>query len=107
MFGFLERTTYNHLMITADLVRLRVHASVRMLQRGITLADVLTVINTGERIESSPEVKPFGKRLMLGVVAGRPLHVACANAPDGTVHVFTVYEPNPALWADNFRRRVK
>jgi hypothetical protein len=44
--------------------------------------------------------------LLLGRVGGRPLHVVAAyNAEDDETIVVTVYEPDPALWEDGFKRR--
>jgi hypothetical protein len=38
----------------------------------------------------------------------RPLHVVAAyNDADGETIVITVYEPDPALWSDDFRRRLQ
>ena len=84
----------------------RVHALRRMFARSIILAEVRTVIEQGETIESYRADTPYPSRLLLGVVGGRPLHVVAAdNADDDETIVVTVYEPDPALWQPGFRRR--
>lgn len=84
----------------------RTHAVQRMFQRGISVADVRSVLIAGEMIEDYPEDQPFPSRLVLGWRSGRPIHVVAAT--DAAAHeiiVITVYEPDPSLWDDEFRRR--
>jgi hypothetical protein len=84
----------------------RVHALKRMFVRSITPAEVRTVIEQGQTIESYPADTPYPSRLLLGFVGGRALHVVAAeNADDDETIVVTVYEPDPALWQPGFRRR--
>ena len=77
-----------------------------MFQRGVSDNDVLHVLSVGEDIEVYPEDTPYPSRLVLGVVAGRPLHVVVADNADAmeTV-VITVYEPDTHLWSPDLRRR--
>lgn len=50
----------------------------------------------------------YPSRLILGIVANRPLHVVAAEVPDlGTTIIVTVYEPDKAKWDSTFRTRVK
>jgi hypothetical protein len=87
-------------------VTYRVHAVTRMFERGITEEEVHRVLAGGEEIATYPEDQPYPSRLLLGRRGDRPLHVVCAyNARDDEQIVITVYEPDPALWADGFRRR--
>jgi len=86
----------------------RVHALRRMFQRRIAADDVVAVIEGGEEIASYPDDQPYPSRLLMGWVDGRPLHVVAAyNAQAGETIVITVYEPDPVLWDDRFRRRRK
>ncbi|WP_448594936.1 DUF4258 domain-containing protein [Thermoflexus hugenholtzii] len=65
-------------------------------------------METGETIETYPDDEPYPSRLILGWVSHRPLHVVVADDPVGnTLIVITAYEPNPALWESDFRRRRK
>lgn len=84
----------------------RVHALQRMFQRGVGAEDVYHVLEAGETIEDYPDDTPYPSRLVLGFRAGRPLHVVAAeNTAENETIVITVYEPNPALWSADVRRR--
>ena len=84
----------------------RVHAVRRMFERGIGDENVRKVLVEGEEIANYPDDKPYPSRLLLGWVGRRPLHVVTAyNADDDETIVVTVYEPDPALWEDGFKRR--
>jgi hypothetical protein len=77
-----------------------------MFERGIAEADVHKVLAEGEEIAEYPDDKPYPSRLLLGWSGRRPLHVVAAyNAEEDETIVVTVYEPDPALWEDGFRRR--
>ena len=87
-------------------VAYRVHAVARMFERGITEGDVHRALSEGQEIATYPEDQPYPSRLLLGWQGDRPLHVVCAyNPQDDETIVITVYEPDPALWIDGFRRR--
>ncbi len=77
-----------------------------MAERKITVEDVKNVLKTGETIASYPEDRPYPSRLILGWIGTRPLHVVVAdNDEDNVQIVITVYEPDPTLWEDDFKRR--
>jgi Domain of unknown function (DUF4258) len=82
----------------------RVHAIQRMAQRGINVEDVRQVLDTGEVIENYPDDFPYPSVLVLGWVRGQPLHIVAATGPSEKI-VITVYEPDPARWEPDFRRR--
>jgi hypothetical protein len=85
---------------------LRTHAVARMAERGVALADVRHVLTTGEDIAVYATARPYPARLVLGWVGARPLHVVVADdAITRTRWVITVYEPDPAEWEPDFRRR--
>ena len=84
----------------------RVHAVQRMFERKIDEEDVRHVIRTGETIEDYPADQPYPSRLILGRRNRRPLHVVAAyNNDDDQIIIITVYEPDPAQWTADFRRR--
>ena len=84
----------------------RRHAWQRMESRGITVADVLQVLASGEQIEQYPDDTPFPSTLLLAHVRERPLHVVTArDAANDVTYVVTVYEPDPNEWDAEFRRR--
>ena len=84
----------------------RRHALQRMAERKITVDNVKNVLRTGETIASYPEDRPYPSRLVLGWIGTRPLHVVVAdNHEDNVQIVITVYEPDPTLWEEDFKRR--
>jgi hypothetical protein len=83
----------------------RVHAIRRMFDRGISVDDVQTVLQTGKTIQDYPDDKPYPSRFMLGWIGARPLHVVIADTADGDHVIITVYEPDPALWEPGFERK--
>ena len=86
----------------------RVHALRRMFQRKVSVDDVRRIIATGETIEAYPDDKPYPSRLVLGRIGQRALHTVVAdNVEANEIIVITVYEPDPALWSEGFRRRRK
>ena len=50
------------------------HAMQRLIQRGITVSEVIEAIMTGEVIEDYPDDYPYPSCLLLG---GNKLHVVC------------------------------
>ncbi len=86
----------------------RNHAVKRMFERGIGNEDVRHVLATGEVIENYPDDTPYPSRLIMGWRNSRPLHIVVAeNSVEQSIIVITVYEPDPKLWDDDYRRRRK
>ncbi|AEH45816.1 hypothetical protein Thein_1962 [Thermodesulfatator indicus DSM 15286] len=83
------------------------HALEKMRERKISVEEVKKTISSGETIKEYRHDKPFPSRLVLGFPEGRPLHVVLAEDPEGVKYIITVYEPDPSLWEDGFRRRKK
>jgi len=84
----------------------RIHAIQRMFERHITEADVRHIIRTGEVIANYPDDKPYPSRLILGWRKMRPLHIGAAdNSDENQIIIITAYEPDPAQWTSDFRRR--
>lgn len=94
--------------MTNDRLVFRVHAIRRMFERKITPEDVRHVLETGEPIEDYPDDTPYPSRLVLGWRGARPIHVVAAeNSDDQETIVITTYEPDPAKWERDFKRRKK
>ncbi|WP_423816344.1 DUF4258 domain-containing protein [Salinibacter grassmerensis] len=92
-------------------MRLSARSSVRFLG-----ADIRDVLETGEVFDREPSAKPFPKYYVLGWVdsparrgdhdRGRPIHVVAADDEEASITcVLTVYEPDPDLWTDEFRKK--
>lgn len=83
------------------------HALKRMFQRSISADDVVQVLDSGEIVEDYPNDFPYPSRLLLARVAGRFLHVVVAeNAADNELIIVSLYEPDPAKWDSEFKRRM-
>ena len=84
------------------------HAFERMFDRAIAPEVVRQIVAQGEVIADYPDDRPFPSALILGFDRTRPIHVVAArNAATDQCHVVTVYLPNPALWDETFKRRIK
>lgn len=75
-----------------------------MAQRAISTGDVRLVLDSGEVIEDYPDDYPYPSALVLGWVGGRAIHVIAATSPSERI-VITVYQPDPARWEPDFKRR--
>lgn len=82
------------------------HAIERMLARGVAPAAVRSVVDAGDIVQEYPDDTPLPSVLLVGSVGGRALHVLLgydSEAKKGIV--ITVYEPDPALWEDDWKTR--
>lgn len=87
-------------------LRFRVHAILQMEERGSTVEDVRLALGNGEDIESRPDDVPYPARLVLGTCRLGFLHVAVRdNIDDDEIAIETAYQPDPALWELDFKRR--
>lgn len=82
------------------------HALRRMFERGLNGQAILDTIAGGEIIADYPDDQPYPSCLMLGFVAGRPVHVMVAREPENRhCFVVTAYRPDANIWSDDFRTR--
>lgn len=82
------------------------HAVQQMFTWRITADEVREILADHEIIVEYPDDVPYPSRLLLGVVKGRPLHLVLGYDEQGAAgYVVTVYEPDPALWEEGFRKR--
>ncbi|HEY6230864.1 MAG TPA: DUF4258 domain-containing protein [Pyrinomonadaceae bacterium] len=79
----------------------------RMIERGITVAEVRGVLEDGELIEEyNADIPP--RYLMLGWHGTRPIHVVAEDDPVAReTIVVTAYEPDLDRWKAGFRERRK
>jgi hypothetical protein len=73
----------------------------------IRVDEILTVLETGEIIEQYPQDEPYPSCLVLGRTReGRALHISCAPVPaERRLLVIATYQPDPARWDSELRRR--
>jgi Domain of unknown function (DUF4258) len=77
-----------------------------MFERGVSIREVQAAIEFGETVASYPDDLPYPSALVLGLVAGRPIHVVVGREPITEIcYVITAYEPNSELWEADFKRR--
>ncbi|HEX9743331.1 MAG TPA: DUF4258 domain-containing protein [Nitrospiraceae bacterium] len=82
------------------------HAVDQSIIRRISVQEIRDAIAVGEVIEVYPEDKYGPSCLIFGKTdAGRPIHVQCSDPSRPVVKIVTMYEPDPALWADFKVRR--
>ena len=85
---------------------LREHVFEKVRALDITLAEFEQLLGTGEVIEETVLAPLELKELVLVLEWVRPLHVVCViDEARNEERVVTVYEPDPKLWSDDFRRR--
>ncbi|WP_425639458.1 DUF4258 domain-containing protein [Algoriphagus yeomjeoni] len=83
------------------------HAINQMFNRDITTEDIEEVIRLGEIINDYPNDRPFPSCLILGFATKRPLHLVIAiNELESKCVIITAYEPDPKLWAENFKFKI-
>ena len=86
--------------------QLKLHAVERASIRGIDPLEIKEALLNGEVIEDYLDDKRGHSCLIYGKSqVGRDIHVLCGIAYD-ILWTITVYEPDPAEWADTKTRRV-
>jgi hypothetical protein len=82
---------------------------IRASQRGITRAQALRVLHTGEIVEQQRRARPFPKVLLMGMILPElPLYVAVGyDRAQDYLHVVTMHWLDPLKWEDPWTRRPK
>ena len=81
------------------------HIAERLIERGITKADVISALMNGEIIQQYPDARLFPKCIILGDdLSGRKLHVVCALSKY-ELSMVTAYYPSLWVWEPDFRTR--
>jgi hypothetical protein len=103
--------TLEHIRAAARAGRIswRRHALIRASQRGITRAQALRVLHTGEIVEQQRRARPFPKVLLMGMILPElPLYVAVGyDRAQADLHVVTMHWLDPLKWEDPWTRRPK
>ncbi|NOX10024.1 MAG: DUF4258 domain-containing protein [Gammaproteobacteria bacterium] len=82
------------------------HAITRMFDRGLSKADVISTIHSGEIIFDYPDDEPYPSKLLLGMARNIPVHVVVAHdKKDYACYVITAYIPSSKLWHIGFKTR--
>jgi hypothetical protein len=83
-----------------------------MFSRGISIDDVMDIIQKGEKIAEYPEDSPYPSCTLLGFVRNIPIHVVLGHhvvlGVDSEHHtgiIITAYVPNPDIWSSDYKTR--
>ena len=92
---------------TAEHYAVTEHARIRMVERGITLADVVSCVTNGEIIEQYETDKPLPSCLVLGMeIKGRYIHIVVSHDVE-FIYLITAYYPDDQQWNSDFKTRRK
>ena len=81
------------------------HAKNRLHERGITIEDVKSAIQTGEIIKQYEEDKPFPSCLLLGFTEQKECIHIIVSINNGYLYIITAYYPDENEWEIDFRTR--
>lgn len=81
------------------------HARIRLVERNITMQDIIKCIDSGEIIKQYEDDKPFPSCLILGVsINNRYLHIV-VSTNDNYIHLITAYYPDLNQWESDYKTR--
>jgi len=83
------------------------HVVIQMFKRGISVEDIVHILNTGVIIREYPDDKPYPSFLILGFRDLIPLHIVYAVNEVGEDIIITAYEPDSALWNNDYTIKKK
>ncbi len=83
------------------------HARIRLIERGISLDDVILCVANGEIIEQYENDKPLPSCLILGVeINGKYIHIVVSH-DDEFIYLITAYYPDEQQWSSDYKTRRK
>jgi hypothetical protein len=93
--------------IAAGHIRVTEHADEEMVADGLSLDEVLRVMQMGEIVEAYPSDRPLPSCLILGQnQAGASIHCVWAyNESNGLAVLITVYRVDPQRWIEGRTRK--
>ncbi len=81
------------------------HARQRLIERGITVSDIIRCIAEGEIIKQYEDDKPFPSCLILGIAVNDSyIHVVVSH-DDKFIYLITAYYPDTQVWEADFKTR--
>ena len=83
------------------------HVVIQMFKRGISVEDIVHILNTGVIIREYLDDKPYPSFLILGFRDLTPLHIVYAVNEVGENIIITAYEPDSALWNNEYTIKKK
>lgn len=89
----------------AEQIAITEHARRRLIERGISVNDIIRCIDTGEIIKQYEDDKPFPSCLILGAdIDGEYIHVVVSHDSEW-IYFITAYHPDTKVWEPDFRTR--
>ncbi len=95
--------------VREDRFRITQHATIRRIERRISIGELKRVLLNGQIIERTPKDKPYPSFLILGwLQSGDPLHVKCSKGTiEPRLRIVTLYRPSDEEWEQNYKTRKK
>ena len=88
-----------------ETLRWTTHIMIRLLQRRISLEDVIEAIKSGEIIENYPDDYPYPSCLIFGRDKNaQALHVVCGTS-ETELWLITAYRPSLEIWEEDLKTR--
>lgn len=89
----------------AEQIAITEHARRRLVERGISVNDIIRCIDTGEIIKQYEDDKPFPSCLILGTaIEGKYIHVVVSHDSEW-IYLITAYHPDTDVWELDFKTR--
>lgn len=89
----------------AEHIAITEHARRRLVERGISVNDIIQCIDTGEIIKQYEDDKPFPSCLILGAtIGGKYIHVVASHDSEW-IYLITAYHPDANVWEPDFKTR--
>lgn len=89
----------------AEKLVLTEHGRVRLIERGITIDDVVACIENGEIIEQYEDDKPFPSCLVLGMAINHKYIHAVVSSDKEFIYLITAYIPDIEIFGDDLKTR--
>ena len=89
----------------AEHIAITEHARRRLVERGISVNDIIRCIGTGEIIKQYEDDKPFPSCLILGAtIGGEYIHVVASHDSEW-IYLITAYHPDATVWESDFKTK--
>ena len=89
----------------AEQIAITEHARRRLVERGISVDDIIQCIDTGEIIKQYEDDKPFPSGLILGAVVDEAYIHVVASHDSEWIYLITAYHPDPDIWEPDFKTK--
>ncbi len=89
----------------AEQIAITEHARRRLVERGISVNDIIRCIDKGEIIKQYEDDKPFPSCLILGTaIDGEYIHVVVSHDSEW-IYLITAYYPDTDVWEPDFKTK--